>query len=195
MKLKSTTLILVLAALLLGGFVYFFEVRSASQQEVEERAQKLFSFEEDKVESLSLKTQLRTLTFERSDEGNWQMTTPEQVPAEDAAVAYLLNLLATGRSDRTLTIPTEQREEFGLHQPLATIEVTLDNQETHKLIVGGYDFSRNFLYAQVDPPTETVENLEVSLISPDFDNAVNRPFGEWKRQANSDAVDETTQQP
>ena len=33
----------------------------------------------------------------------WQMTTPEKTAADQATVAFLLNLIATAKSDRTLS--------------------------------------------------------------------------------------------
>ena len=57
MKLQQTTLILLLLALGLGGFVYFYEVRGATQrQEAKANEQQIFSFEEEQVQSFTVKT-------------------------------------------------------------------------------------------------------------------------------------------
>jgi len=57
MKLPRTTLILVLLALGLGSFVYFYEIKGATQrEEIKEQNQRIFSFAEDDVQALTVKT-------------------------------------------------------------------------------------------------------------------------------------------
>jgi len=126
-----------------------------------------------------VKTQLRSLKFERDQSGKWQMIEPDKTAASDASIAYLLDLLA-GKSDRTFTALAGDRESFGFHQPLANINVVLNNQEMHRLLLGGYDFNRSFIYALVDPPPAISGEIKVFLASPSFENAVNRPLEEWK---------------
>lgn len=182
--MKRTTLILLLLALGLGGFVYFYEIRGATQrQEAKEQQRQLFSFEEDRVQSFTIQRQNQTLKFERSRQpgaSKWQMN-PSNTPASDAAVAYLLDLLASGTSDRTVTVGANQLGEYGLDRPQATVEVKLNNGETHRLILGKPDFNRNFLYAQADPWAQPTGQVQVLLVSTNFENAVNRPLSEWKQ--------------
>lgn len=182
MKFQPTTIVLVLVALLLGGVVLVTTRQSADQPGTESaEASDLFDFTEDQVQSFTLETPLQSLAFEKDAEGIWQMTEPETVPASDASIAYLLDLLATGSSTRAFTAPVGDREDFGFHQPLATITVTLDDQETHTLVLGEYDLTRTARYALVDSPTPDPEELTISLVSPNFENAVSRPLDEWKQ--------------
>ncbi len=180
MKLPKTTLILLLLALGLGGFVYFYEIRGAAQrQEAKSNAEELFAFTEDQVKSFSIKNQSQTLKFEQID-SKWQMKEPNDTPASGASVAFLLNLLETGKSNRTFSVPTTQLAEYGLTQPLSAIAITLKNAETHQLILGKPDFNGSFLYALADSPAKSKGNIDVLLVSPDFANAVNRQLSEWK---------------
>lgn len=183
MKLKASTFGLVIAAVLLGGVAYYAQSQSNSQSEQQGLTQ-LFGFEENQVQALTIKKQQQTLSFQKTDKG-WEMTAPDKTAASDAAIAYILNLLATGTSDRTLTVPAAERQTYGLQQPLATVEVTLDNKQTHRLVVGGYNFNRSSLYAQADPSATPGQNLSVLLVSPDFETAVNRPLAEWKQSSAS----------
>ncbi|NJM73253.1 MAG: DUF4340 domain-containing protein [Scytonema sp. RU_4_4] len=184
MKLQRTTLILILLALGLGGFVYFHEIKRAPQQEEIKQKEQIFTFKEDDVQSLTVKTQNLTLNLERndkSDEPKWLMKSPEVAPASNAIVGYLINLLVEGKSERIVSISANQLAEFGLDQPQATIDVKLKNQKTHQLILGKPDFNRRFLYAQADPAVKTGGNTGVLLVSTDFENAVNRELSEWKQ--------------
>ena len=184
MKLPRTTLILISLALGLSGFVYFYEIQGKTQrEEVKKQQQQIFSFTEDDIQSLTVKTQDITLNLERNTEAEnsrWLLTYPTTEPANDAIVAYLTNLLVKGESDRTLSITANQRAEFGLEQPLATININLKNQKTHQLILGKPDFNNRFLYAQADAATPENDNINVLLVSRDFANAVNRELSEWQ---------------
>lgn len=192
MKIKPSTLGLVAVALLLGGVVLLVQQQPApkssasGEQVVSEEEQSIFEFQESDVQAFTLQTQLRSLKFERDKDGKWQMLEPEKRAASDASVVFLLDQVATSKTPRTITAPSSDREQFGLHQPMATIEVTLKNKETHKLVLGEYDFNRSYLYAQADPPAEASEQLKVMLVSPNFDSAVNRPLAEWKQSATAE---------
>jgi hypothetical protein len=184
MKLQRTTLILLLLALGMGGFVYFYEIQGTPQrQEAREKQQQIFTFEEDQIQSLNVKTRNQTLQFERAKDSKtgWQMQVPDRAPASEGAIAYLLDLLVSSKSDRVLTVPAAQLSDYGLQQPQATVEVKLQDGKTHRLVLGQPDFNRSFLYAQADPPTPQPAQISVLLVSTNFENAVNRPLAEWKQ--------------
>ncbi len=181
MKVKPTTIALVLVALLLG-LVTLVTVQTnepRSGQTEEEEPQELFGFIESEVQAVQLETQTNRFEFDRTDAG-WQMVVPEQTPASDASIAFLLDQMATARSPRSITATEDELTDFGLDEPLATVTVTLENESTHELVLGGYDFNQTSLYALADPPEET-EEFTVFLVSPNFENAVGRPYEEWKQ--------------
>jgi Domain of unknown function (DUF4340) len=185
MKLPQTTLILIVLALGLGGFVYFYEMKGSTQrEEIKEKKQQVFSFGEDDVQSLTINTKNITLSLERNTQSNnpkWLLKSPTSGPSNDAIVSYLMDLLVKGKSERTLSIPANQRGEFALDKPQATINITLKNQQNHQLILGKPDFSDRFLYAQTDPTAKPDGNIDILLVSTDFANAVNRELSEWKQ--------------
>ncbi|MBN3872979.1 MAG: DUF4340 domain-containing protein [Nostoc sp.] len=185
MKLPRTTLILILLALGLGAFVYFYEIRGATvREEIKEQKQQIFSFAADDVQSLTVKTKKLTLNLERSPESSnpkWLIKSPISGPANDAIVSYLMDLLVKGKSDRTLSTPAKELGEFALDQPQATINITLKNRQSHQLLLGKSNFNGRFLYAQADPTAKPDGNINVLLVSTDFANAVNRELSEWKQ--------------
>ncbi|WP_448268334.1 DUF4340 domain-containing protein [Nostoc sp. DSM 114159] len=186
MKLPRTTLILILLALGLGGFVYFHEIRGATvREEIKEQKQKIFSFGEDDVQSLTVKTKKLTLNLERNPESSskpkWLIKSPISGPANDAIVSYLMDLLVKGNSERTLSTSAKQLREFALDPPQATINITLKNRQSHQLILGKSNFNGRLLYAQADPTPKPDGNINVLLVSTDFANAVNRELSEWKQ--------------
>ncbi|QSJ16589.1 DUF4340 domain-containing protein [Nostoc sp. UHCC 0702] len=192
MKLPRTTLILILLALGLGGFVYFYEIKGATQrEEIKAKKQQIFSFVADDVQSLAVKTKKLTVNLERNSQSSnpkWLLKSPVSEPANDAIVSYLMDLLVEGKSDRTLSIPPNQLGEFGLDQPQATINISLKNQKTHQLILGKSNFNNNFVYAQTDTTPQPNGNINVLLVTKDFENAVNREISEWKQPVDNKAT-------
>lgn len=185
MAIKPSTLGLLVTAILLGGVAYLVAQQSPPTQE-QAAATKLFSFEEDQIQGLTLNTGGRSLVFEK-DKNKWQLRSPEPAVANEASVVYLTNLLATGMSDRTLTVPVSDKESFGLQSPLATVEIKLEDQTTHTLTLGGKNFNQTALYALVDTPNtntpNTAKDLSLRLVSLDFENAVSRSLDDWKQTA------------
>lgn len=200
MKLQRTPLILLLLALALGSVVTAMEFsRSAKQPQAGQTpTEPLFGFKESDVKVLRLTTPNQTLLFEKAPataavspkeaarslpsitSTEWQMRQPEKTQANDAHVAFLLNLLATGSRLKTLQAAPDKAAEFGLDKPSAIAEVTLANQTTHRLRLGKPNFDRSGIYAQIDPPAQPGAMLSVVLVPIDFENATNRPLAEWK---------------
>ena len=190
MKLQKSTWALLATALILSGVVYVYEFES-NREAVETQQQQLFSFEEEDIQAITIQKQ-NQIRFERSGKEpfSWQMQ-PQNVPANDAAVSFLLDLLVQGKSDRSFTISPNQKSEYGLNQPSARIQIELKNQEKHELILGNTNFDNQFIYAQVDPPKQA-EQLTVNLVSINFQYAVDRELEEWK-QPNENGTDLETE--
>ncbi len=103
----------------------------------------------------------------------------KELAANEAYVSYLLNLLAKSKGDRIIADP---RIEDGLDNPLATVEVKLNNKQTHQLILGNSNFNNTSLYALTDPPQQLEEPLKLVLVPTDFKYAVDRPLSEWQQE-------------
>ena len=185
MKLQRTTLVFAASALILGGGVYFYESQVASKQRATQQAQKqIFGFEEEQIQSLTIEKGKKTLKFERMKDKkkSWRMMHPKKVSASGGTVVFLLDLLATGKSDRAFTISPSQRQNYGLDNPLARIKIQLNNQETHELILGKPNFNNQLIYALKDPSSQPNQKLEVLLVPNDFQDAVERKLSEWKQE-------------
>jgi len=185
MKLLRTPLILMGAAATMAGVVYFIEFHrlpTSSQTTVSPTtatsAARLFEFQEREIQGLSIKTVGTTVVLEK--EKTWMVRSPlPTVPANEAVVAFLTNLLMSPR-ERVIQVPATRRSEFGLDQPLATIEIMTVNQQRHRLILGRLNFDRTGLYALVDPSMDPNADLSVMVVPTGFENAVIRDGLEWR---------------
>jgi Domain of unknown function (DUF4340) len=182
MKLQRTSFGLLVAAALLAGIVAVYEQQqktSRTATNVDQPAsQRVFEFDETAIALVTIETRRPPVTIERVD-GQWRLSAPLKVPANEATVAFLTNLLTTTQRDRTLNVSPDRAAEFGLDQPLGTISITLADQTKHKLVLGKPSFDRTFFYALIDPDPQAKE-LAVSLVSPQFANAVDRDLREWQ---------------
>ncbi len=185
MKLSTSTLIVLgLAIGLAGGISYWELVGKSRQEEQAIKKAKLFNFTEKDVKAITITKPKETLKFERVKVGEWQMIAPQKKPANDAPIAFLLGQLTNVErvQENDITIPAADRAKFGLAVPSATIQVTLENGNNHRLILGNMDFSGTALYAEIDPPTEAT-SLPIALVPIDLQNAVNRNLSEWQAPA------------
>jgi hypothetical protein len=184
MKLQRTTWILVGFALILGGGVYFSERQSATQTETATtQPQRLFDFTEAEVQTVIVEREDDTLEFERTDDETqpWQMTDPEDVPASEPAIAFLLNFLIEREAERRFTAERDRLPEYGLDDPFATITVTVtDREDEQTLVLGQPNFDENFLYARLNPPETDDSEVEVFLVPYEIRYAVEREYDEWK---------------
>ena len=198
MKLLQVPLTLMAAAAVLAGVVYFVEFyrpttsphssqatgpQTTGQQTsmsptTATTASQLFEFQEREIQGLSIKTVATTVVLEKGK--TWMVRSASPVvPANEAVVAFLTNLLMSPR-ERVLQVPSVRRSEFGLDQPLATIEITTINQQRHSLILGRLNFDRTGLYALVDPPLDPNADLSVMVVPTSFESAVMRNGLEWR---------------
>jgi hypothetical protein len=187
MKLQKNTFVLIALALSLAGAVSILEFQVNPKEEAaQEERQKIFNFQADRIQFFTIKTPEKILTFERvydtkGGKSSWKMKVPTESPANQASVDFLLDRLATGKIDRTINATSDRLPEFGLDKPQATVTVKLDNQETHRLVLGKTDFSGRFLYALANPSEPLGQNFSVLLVPFDFKNATQRPLSEWKK--------------
>ncbi|WP_404786844.1 DUF4340 domain-containing protein [Altericista sp. CCNU0014] len=181
MKIKSSTIALLAIALLLAGGIYVWD-RSRSEQSQTTDAQKagksLFALKETDITQLTIQSKNQTLKLEKTGKA-WKLTAPKAGPADEGTVTFLLNLLATGTSERTLQAEPAQLEEFGLDRPAATVSLQLQNQTTHRLVLGKQTFNQSAVYAQVDPGV-AAKKADVVLIPTGFLDAIDRPLAEWQ---------------
>jgi hypothetical protein len=215
MKLQRSTLALTAIALTMFGGYWIYNAQVVSRQaQIETEAKQLFDFEESDVNRLEINTGNDTLVFVKGEAdqpdpsaqlsspdtaselltlnlpSSWQMQVPEETIASDASISFLLNLMVTGESSQTLEVEADRLPDFGFASPLATVEVILQDQTRHRIILGASDFDRTGLYAQLESPLEPGEtesdapeasSVPVRVVPINFENAAIRPLAEWKQ--------------
>jgi hypothetical protein len=187
MKLKSSTLALVAIALLTVGGLYLWQ-RQAPSADTKDGAlagKPLFQFKETDITKVVIQQPTQTLSLTKGNKG-WQIVAPKPGPADEGTVTFLLNLLATGTSEKTLQADAKQLSEFGLTAKPTTIDVTLKNQKSHRVVLGNQTFDQGSVYARVDPNTASGA-VPVAIVPTNFLDAVDRPLAEWQAKPQLEA--------
>jgi len=147
--MKISTLVVVLLAAALGGYVYYSEVRHPTPKPEEGASKPLYKFESGDVTSITL-TRLgesAPIILERQTQG-WVLTSPVKTRADQNGVETLASSLAHAASSRTLPADPKRLKEYGLEPPAATVEIHLKKGQTEKLELGAKDFSGMAVYAR-----------------------------------------------
>lgn len=144
---KSTLLVLLLAAAL-GGYVYYTEFRHPAEKTPEGAPKPLYTFASDDIVSISLTRpgESAPVVLEQRKEG-WTMTSPISTRVDRTNVESLANSLARAASNRSMPADPARMKEFGLLPPAASVEVRLKNGQTQKLELGSKDFTGMDVYA------------------------------------------------
>jgi Domain of unknown function (DUF4340) len=189
MKLKLKTILLVVIALLSVGGIYFWDKNRtpATDSKLDKpTGTALFTIKETDIDRIEIQAQNGNVTLARQPKG-WQILTPKPGPADEATVAFLLNLLATGRSERALSAESGQLQQFGLDKPTTTVTLQLKDNKTHQLRLGTQNFDQSSIYASVDAPASS-EKVSVALLPTSFLNATNRPLADWQAKPKGAAL-------
>ncbi len=186
MKIKKTTLTLMLTALALGGFVYLYEIRGKQQEvEIQEQQKQVFDFKSEQIQTITIKQESEQLTLkidEEAEEKTWNITAPVEKEADLQTVEFLLTELTNLKSDRSINTSVSQLSEYGLEKPEITVEIQLKDGKTSRLFLGQPDFDGNFIYSQLEPEGEPPEEVSVLLLSVNFKNVLTKPVSEWEKQ-------------
>ncbi|GGA01709.1 DUF4340 domain-containing protein [Okeania sp. KiyG1] len=198
MKIKRTTLILILTALALGGFVYFYEIRGKQQQaELQEQQKQVFNFESEEIQAITIKQESEILTLtkdENAEEITWKITAPVEKEADLLTVEFLLDQITGLKSDRSINTPVSQLSEYGLEKPEITVEIKLQDDKTRRLFLGKADFDGTSIYSQVEAEGEPPKEVSVLLLSVNFKNVLTKPVAEWEKQEKSEEPSAETEE-
>jgi hypothetical protein len=171
MKLKRSTQVLLLLAIIFGGGVLLYEGAIAPELERQrQQEQQAFKFEVEAIRQMTLRREDYTLELTRLEEPlqipsedetsftttDWQAVIlhegeaeAQEYPANDAYVSFLLMVLDNARSDRPIVTSEANLAEYGLETPRARLRIELDNGEVQELWVGDRDFTGSFVYGLI----------------------------------------------
>jgi hypothetical protein len=152
--MKKSTLLFVLIAAGLCGYVYWHEFKRAPAQKTKTNPS-VFHFQPEDVSSVTLSRPEGNIVIQR-DGATWQIVQPVKTRADKSVVNSLLDDVTLARSSRSLTPTPDELKSFGLAPPSATLEFKLKDGKQHRLEIGGQDFSGQQSYARADGSKQAI---------------------------------------
>jgi hypothetical protein len=152
MKFRDTLILLGILALL-GGYVYFFEIRPEDEPPVEEQERAVFDLEADEIIDLTLFEDEAgvepALSLARQAGENWQIEVPVQEPANDTTVSSTVRRLAQLEATRVLEEAAADVTVYGLGE-VATwrVVLTLADGTAYTLLIGDQNPTKTGYYAK-----------------------------------------------
>ena len=139
----------------LGAFVYFYEIEGGKKrEEAAEKAKKLFQFEKEEVNSISLARSNGSIVLNREN-GGWKLVAPIEAKADEAAVDGLASELSSTQVERSLEPDSVDWKDYGLEDPNLKITLGLEDGRGLDLELGDKDFNQASVFGRI-PDQEKV---------------------------------------
>ncbi len=139
----------------LGAFVYFYEIEGGKKrEEAAEKAKKLFQFEKEEVNSISLARSNGSIVLNREN-GGWKLVAPIEAKADEAAVDGLASELSSTQVERSLEPDSVDWKDYGLENADLKITVGLKDGRRLDLELGDKDFNQASVFGRT-PDQEKV---------------------------------------
>jgi len=168
--MKRSTVILLLVAVALGAFVYFYEIKGGKKrEEAEESAKQIFQFKPEDIAQIALNRAGETSAFEKRGDA-WVMTQPLSTKADESTLDAIARNVATSQVERKLSAAADKLATYGLSEPRVSLTVKLKSGEQHRLRLGDKDFNGTNVYALID------DSQEVALVSSYLLESADKPL-------------------
>jgi hypothetical protein len=151
------TLIVFIIALLVGGYIYFYERKAPTTEERVEKAQRVFDFDSEDVRRLSLRKGDCLIVCEKTEE-EWIITEPLKVKADKSKVEGIISVLEFLRVERKLEQKAGEKletVEFGLDEPRMEVIIDVEGESLTFIIGDDSPVGRN-MYAMCKDRGEVI---------------------------------------
>lgn len=133
----------------LGAFVYFYEIEGGKKrEEAAEEAKKLFQFEKEEVNSISLVRGDGPIILKKEN-GGWKLVAPIEAKVDEAAVEGLVSELSSTQVERSLEPDLVDWKNYGLEDPNLKIAMGLKDGRSLDLELGDKDFNQSSVFGRI----------------------------------------------
>jgi hypothetical protein len=134
--MKPRGLLVAVGALaILGGVTWWSNKRQAAASKSTDTTTKILSIPSDQVQEVRLKNQAQTVDVKLQN-GKWQLTEPEPLPADNDAVTSMVSSLASLNADTLVDAKATDLTPYGLQTPALDVEVVKKDGKSDDLLVG-----------------------------------------------------------
>ncbi len=135
MKLRNVFILLAIF-IVLGGYVYFVEVKQyEKEQQRKEEAKQIFNFEKDSIDALNIKNLNGNFVIEKN-QNEWKITDPIQTDADETVINSMLSSLERAKKEKTFNVNPDELPNYGLGNRAIFVKVGLKNGKQDSLWFG-----------------------------------------------------------
>ncbi len=149
--LRMRGLVIALAVLiaLAGGVYWSNKAKDAeANKPAADTATKILDLQSNPATKIAIRrTGGETTVLEKK--GQWELTAPRPLPADQEAVGSLLSTLTVLNADRVIEAKTTDPGAFGLAQPLIDVTVTQKDGKSRQLLIGDEVPTGNGFYVKL----------------------------------------------
>ena len=146
--MKKSTIIVVVIAIALGAFVYFYDSRHTPKTSAEETFKPAFSVKPADFSSITLERKSDTAVLQKKG-SSWELAKPVETKADSATVDGITADLRNLEIQRSFSAGNDL-SQYGLATPAAKIEFQDAKGAQHTIALGDKDFSGTSVYAMID---------------------------------------------
>ena len=173
----TSTLILLVVALGLGGYLYFVD---SKRPVVDENAKKkVFTYESDKITQLQVKSSSgETTALRKGTSGEWEIVQPAQAPADRNSATDIATSLANLEEERVVEENAGDLKVYGLAEPRIDVTFHVEGEkEPRRVVFGDKNPTGVGMYAKL--PTDN----RVFLVSNSLDTSLNKSTFDFRDKA------------
>src|SRR6185312_241991 len=190
--LKPQGLITAVGVLaILGGYAWWANRHPTSDKSpADATSPKILSLTADQITGIRLlKTGPDAVVLSKTGD-KWQITAPQELPADSDSVTALTGAVAPLTSDRLIDDHPQSLAPFGLDHPTSEVDITTKDGQTRKLLFGSDTVSGSDTYAKLanDPKVYTIASSSKSSL----DKSVNDLRDKRLMTLNSDKITSVT---
>jgi hypothetical protein len=156
-----------LAALIaagLGSYIYFVESKkpASSGEDDKKPKAKVFTIDKAKVKEVILAAGGETLTLVKEG-GNWKMTSPLPLPADQNAADQIVSSLEGLEADDEIVASAPALKDYGLDTPERTVSVEQEGAPPQTLLLGAKLVDGSGVYAKTPDKTRVFSVASFSV--------------------------------
>ena len=152
MKLRGLIVAAVVLAGLTGALYWSNRHKPSDTTEASaDVAPKILAVKEADISRFDLKKDgAEQVGGERNSAGQWRITSPTSLPADQSAVSSLLGTFSSLSSERLVEEKASNLVPYGLNVPKLEIDLSEKDNKTQKLLLGDDTPAGNGIYAKLD---------------------------------------------
>jgi len=151
MKIRSL-IVAALAFLVLGGLLYWSEHRKEdnTSKVSADVPPSILKLDQSAITKLEVKKKgAPPVLLTKAESGNWQITEPKPLAADQSAVSGMLSTLSLLNSERLVEENAPDLKRYGLDQPSVEVEISEKTNQSKKLLIGDETPTGGAVYAML----------------------------------------------